>query len=114
MSATADGATLGPSTVSTEKGFVERHGPLRTVWNDEYLRAVWAKGVDKEALFHELVVFLRFEAARTVDERAAVGMRESLFCRIGISVTFKLLQRARSTSGTLSYLHLKTLSQRLR
>jgi hypothetical protein len=35
-----DDAALGTSTVSTENGFVERHGPLRTVWNDEYLRAV--------------------------------------------------------------------------
>jgi hypothetical protein len=35
-----DDATLGTSTVSTEKGFVEGHGPLHTVWNDEYLRAV--------------------------------------------------------------------------
>jgi PDZ domain len=35
-----DDVALGTSTISTEKGFVERHGPLRTVWNDEYLRAV--------------------------------------------------------------------------
>lgn len=35
-----DDATLGTSTISTEKGFVEGHGPLHTVWNDEYLRAV--------------------------------------------------------------------------
>ncbi len=35
-----DDAALGTSTVGTEMGFVERHGPLRTVWNDEYLRAV--------------------------------------------------------------------------
>src|SRR5258706_13872705 len=28
------------TTISTEKGFVERKGPMRTVWNDEYLRSV--------------------------------------------------------------------------
>jgi hypothetical protein len=35
-----DDVVLGTSTINTEKGFVQRHGPLRTVWNDEYLRAV--------------------------------------------------------------------------
>jgi hypothetical protein len=33
-------AALGTTTISTEPGFVEHHGPLRTVWNDEYLKAV--------------------------------------------------------------------------
>lgn len=35
-----DDAATGILTVSTERGYVERHGPLRTVWNDEYLRAL--------------------------------------------------------------------------
>jgi hypothetical protein len=30
---------LGTMTVSTERGFVEKHGPLRTVWDDAYLKA---------------------------------------------------------------------------
>jgi hypothetical protein len=33
-------AALGTTTISTEPGFVEHRGPLRTVWNDEYLKAV--------------------------------------------------------------------------
>lgn len=32
-----DDPVAGITTVSTEKGFVEHHGPLRAVWNDEYL-----------------------------------------------------------------------------
>ena len=32
-----DDPIAGVTTVSTEKGFVEHHGPLRAVWNDEYL-----------------------------------------------------------------------------
>jgi hypothetical protein len=30
----------GTTTVSTEKGFIEHTGPLRMVWNDEFLRGV--------------------------------------------------------------------------
>jgi hypothetical protein len=30
----------GVTTISTEKGFAEHHGPMRTVWNDEYLTGV--------------------------------------------------------------------------
>jgi hypothetical protein len=33
-------AALGTTTISTEPGFVQHRGPLRTVWNDEYLKAV--------------------------------------------------------------------------
>jgi hypothetical protein len=32
-----DDPVAGSTTISTEKGYVEHHGPLRTVWNDEYL-----------------------------------------------------------------------------
>jgi hypothetical protein len=32
-----DDPIAGITTVSTENGFVEHHGPLRAVWNDEYL-----------------------------------------------------------------------------
>jgi len=28
------------TTISTENGFAERKGPMRMVWNDEYLRSV--------------------------------------------------------------------------
>lgn len=40
-----DDAVANVTTVSTEKGYVEHHGPLRTVWNDEYLFAI----VDRKA-----------------------------------------------------------------
>jgi hypothetical protein len=42
---TNDDPVAGVTTVSTEKGYVEHHGPLRTVWNDEYLFGI----VDRKA-----------------------------------------------------------------
>ena len=35
-----DDPIAGVTTISTEKGYVEHHGPLQTVWNDEYLLAI--------------------------------------------------------------------------
>jgi hypothetical protein len=35
-----DGSVDGVTTISTEKGFAEHRGPMRTVWNDEYLTGV--------------------------------------------------------------------------
>jgi hypothetical protein len=39
-----DSPTDGAVTISTENGYQEHRGPLRTVWNDEYLEAV----IDKQ------------------------------------------------------------------
>jgi hypothetical protein len=36
----ADDPVDGVTTISTEKGFAEHRGPMRTVWNDEYLTGV--------------------------------------------------------------------------
>jgi hypothetical protein len=35
-----DDLAAGTTTITTEKGFVVRTGPMRMVWNDEYLKAV--------------------------------------------------------------------------
>jgi hypothetical protein len=35
-----DNRVEGTTTISTEKGFVEHRGPMRMVWNDEYLSGV--------------------------------------------------------------------------
>jgi hypothetical protein len=35
-----DDPVAGVTTVSTEKGYVEHHGPLQAVWNDQYLYAI--------------------------------------------------------------------------
>jgi PDZ domain len=40
-----DDPVASVTTVSTEKGYVEHHGPLRAVWNDEYLFGI----VDRKA-----------------------------------------------------------------
>jgi hypothetical protein len=39
-----DSPTDGAVTISTENGYQEHRGPMRTVWNDEYLEAV----IDKQ------------------------------------------------------------------
>src|SRR5271166_688183 len=35
-----DDPMTGTTTISTEPGFVERTGPMRMVWHDEYLKGV--------------------------------------------------------------------------
>ncbi len=35
-----DDPVAGVTTVSTEKGYVEHHGPLQAIWNDQYLYAI--------------------------------------------------------------------------
>ncbi len=49
-----DNTAQGTIIVSTEKGFVERHGPLRTVWDDEYLRAVLNKNTGQKSFAVEV------------------------------------------------------------
>ena len=49
-----ENAVQGTITVSTEKGFVERHGPLRTVWDDAYLRAVLNKNTGQKSFTVEV------------------------------------------------------------
>jgi hypothetical protein len=38
--AVTDDPAVGTTTVSTEPGFREHHGPLRMVWDDEFLQAI--------------------------------------------------------------------------
>jgi hypothetical protein len=44
-----DSPTDGAVTISTENGYQEHHGPLRTVWNDEYLEAVIDKKTGRKS-----------------------------------------------------------------
>jgi hypothetical protein len=57
-----DDPVAGVTTVSTAKGYVEHHGPLRAVWNDEYLFAI----VDRKAEHRtfEVIVTLTYRGSR--------------------------------------------------
>jgi len=54
----ADDAQSGRVTISTEKGYVEHSGPLRTVWHDEFLTATIDKKTgEKSFQVHEEITY---------------------------------------------------------
>jgi hypothetical protein len=54
----ADDAQNGRVTISTEKGYVERTGPLRMVWHDEFLTAtIDKKSGEKSFQVHEEITY---------------------------------------------------------
>jgi len=57
-----DDAIAGLTTVSTEKGYVEHHGPLAAVWNDEYLSGTIDRKTGKRAF--EMIVTVTYRGAR--------------------------------------------------
>jgi hypothetical protein len=65
----AEDPAAGSITLSTEPGFVEYRGPLRTVWNDEYLRAILDRS--GQAKSFEVDVTVTYSGARRSYRRAA-------------------------------------------
>jgi hypothetical protein len=63
-----EGPAAGSVAISTEPGFIDRRGPLRTVWNDEYLRAVFDSSGDRKSF--EVDVTLTYSGARRSYPRA--------------------------------------------
>jgi len=57
-----DDPIAGVTTVSTEKGFVERHGPLRAVWNDEYLTGTIDRKTGRRSL--EVIATITYQGTR--------------------------------------------------
>jgi PDZ domain len=57
-----DDPVAGVTTVSTQKGYVEHHGPLRAVWNDEYLFGI----VDRKAArkTFEVITLITYRGSR--------------------------------------------------
>src|SRR5271155_2794190 len=54
----ADDAQNGRVTISTEKGYVQRSGPLHTVWHDEFLTATLdKKSGEKSFQVHEEITY---------------------------------------------------------
>jgi hypothetical protein len=89
-----DNPADGTTTISTESGFVEHTGPMRMVWNDEFLTGVIDKNTGKKAYqVYALIIYsgsLRsYESAsyqtangpRTVP--ATHIRKEAAFCAVG-------------------------------
>jgi hypothetical protein len=57
-----DDPIAGVTTVATEKGYVERHGLLGTVWNDEYLAATIDRKAGRRTF--EVIVSITYRGAR--------------------------------------------------
>jgi hypothetical protein len=57
-----DDPVAGVTTVSTEKGYVEHHGPLRAVWNDEYMFAIVDRKAARKTL--EVIATVTYRGSR--------------------------------------------------
>ncbi|MGB6309548.1 MAG: hypothetical protein WBF89_17315, partial [Steroidobacteraceae bacterium] len=64
-------------TISTENGFQEGHGPMRTVWDDEFLEAAIDENTgQKSFLVHVWVTYIgNLRSYRSASYQAAEGMR---------------------------------------
>jgi hypothetical protein len=73
------------SAISTEKGFAEHKGPMRTVWNDEYLRSVIDKKTGQRSfqVYAWIVYSGRWRSYETVDYQTVAGPASSPVTRIG-------------------------------
>jgi hypothetical protein len=59
---TNDDPVAGVTTVSTQKGYVEHHGPLRAVWNDEYLFGIVNRKAGHETF--EIISVITYRGSR--------------------------------------------------
>jgi PDZ domain len=57
-----DDPVANVTTVSTEKGYVEHHGPLRAVWNDEYLFGIVDRKAGRKTL--EVITVVTYRGSR--------------------------------------------------
>jgi PDZ domain len=73
------------TAISTEKGFAEHKGPMRTVWNDEYLRSVIDKKTGQKSFqVHVLIIYGgRWRSYETVDYRTTSGPKSGPVTPIG-------------------------------
>jgi hypothetical protein len=65
-----DDPILGVTTISTEKGYVERHGLLGTVWNDEYLTGTIDRKTARRSF--EVIATLTYRGTRRAYGRAKI------------------------------------------
>jgi hypothetical protein len=85
----AEDPAAGSVAISTEPGFVEYRGPLRTVWNDEYLRAILDRSGAQKSF--EIDVALTYSGTRRSYRRAAYrtssGPREAAASLVKVETT---------------------------
>jgi hypothetical protein len=72
-----DNQTDGTATISTENGFVEHKGPMRMVWNDEFLTGVIdKKSGQKTYQVNALIIYVgNLRSYETASYQAANGPR---------------------------------------
>jgi PDZ domain len=89
-----DDPTASAITISTENGFVEHTGPMRTVWNDEFLLAVIDKKTNRKSfqVYTSIVYSGDPRSYRTAKYMTAKGpqsiptiqlRREAVNCEVG-------------------------------
>jgi hypothetical protein len=73
------------TSISTEKGFAEHKGPMRMVWNDEYLTSVIDKKTGQKSFqVHAWIIYSgRWRSYETVDYQAMTGPQSAPVTRIG-------------------------------
>jgi hypothetical protein len=71
--------------ISTEKGFAEHRGPMRMVWNDEYLRGVVDKKTGQKSfqVYAWIIYSGRWRSYETVDYQTTTGPTSAPVTRIG-------------------------------
>jgi hypothetical protein len=80
-----DDAVDAVTTISTENGFVERKGPMRMVWSDEYLRSVIDRKTGQKSFqVYALTVYNgNWRSYETVNYETAAGTKSVPAVRIG-------------------------------
>jgi hypothetical protein len=80
-----DPADAATTVISTEKGFAEHKGPMRMVWNDEYLTSVIDKKTgDKSFQVHAWITYSgRWRSYETVDYQTVTGPKSVPLTRVG-------------------------------
>jgi len=84
--ATVKDDPIGATTeISTEKGFAEHKGPMRMVWNDEYLRSVIDKKTGQRSfqVYAWIIYSGRWRSYETVNYQTTAGSTSSPATRIG-------------------------------
>jgi hypothetical protein len=73
------------TTISTEKGFAEHRGPIRMVWNDEYLTSVIDKKTGQKSFqVNAWIIYSgRWRSYETVDYHTVTGSKSAPVTRIG-------------------------------
>jgi hypothetical protein len=76
------------TTISTENGFAERKGPMRMVWNDEYLRSVIDNKTGQKSfqVYAWTIYSGRLRSYETADYQTATGPKSVPAIQIGKEV----------------------------